>query len=125
MKTQAPALTLDAAEKALRFVFQNPPLQFKRSQITLDAAVFAFQVLIKVDQASRASLGLFKLWSPIPVRSWAGISKIFVKAVIAALKDPTKYGRSKIGATVAITYRRLLQAHLAEPSTFPCPEYRM
>jgi hypothetical protein len=123
--TKADPSTAEAAEKALRFIFQSPhALKFKRSQITLDAAVFAFRALIKVDKASRASMGFFKLWSPVPVRSWGAIPKLFVKAVNAALKDPRQYKASPIGRTVAITHRRNLQAHLDMPDVMPCPQFK-
>jgi hypothetical protein len=113
----------EAAEKALNALFQ-PPLRFKRDQITLDAAVFAFRSIVKVDQASRMSAGLFKLWSPTPIRSVAGIAMAFAKAVIAATRDPNAYKQSPIGSTIAVVHRRNLQYHLDDPETFPCPDYR-
>ena len=125
MSTIADPDAQQAAEQALRSIFHGPhALRFQRTQITLDAAVFAFQAIVKVDQASRAAAGLFKLWSPVPVTSWKGIPKMFVKAVLAATKDPNTYKQSKIGLTVAITHRRNLQAHLDMPNVMPCPAYR-
>ena len=114
----------EAAEAALRAIFRKPPLRFQRSQITTHAAVFAFQALAKVDKASRLSAGLFKLWSPVPVRSLSAIPRMFVKAVIEATKDPDAYKRSAVGSTIAIVHRRNLQAHLLDPDTFPCPQFR-
>ena len=117
--------TLEAAEKALRFLFEKPhDLRFRRDQITLDAAVFAFKALKKVDIASRASMGLFKLWKPVPVRKWSQIPKLFAKAAKKALDEPGVYKKSRVGATVVISHRRNLQYHLDHPDTFPCPDFR-
>ena len=125
MSTIADPEVQEAAERSLRCIFHGAhELRFRRSQVTLDAAIFAFQAIVKVDQASRSAAGLYKLWSPIPVRSWTGIPKMFVKAVLAATKDPGVYKQSKIGLTAAITHRRNLQAHLDMPDVMPCPGYR-
>ena len=118
------AIKREAAEKALNFLF-SPPLVFTRERITPEAAIFAFKALIKVDQGSRASYGLFKLWSPVPATSWKGIATKFAKAVIGALKDPDQYKKSLIGlAYIVQPHRRNLQLHLRDPDTFPCPEFK-
>jgi len=117
--------TQKAAAAALNTIFtQQHKLNFREEQITLDAAVFSFKALMAVDKASRASLGLFKLWSPIAPTSWAGIGVKFVKAVLKATDQPEKYQNSAIGRTTAIPHKRNLQFHLNDPDTFPCPDYR-
>lgn len=112
---------LDAAEAALLFIF--PDLKFRRHQITLEAAVFAFVVLRKVDLGARAAYGMFKLYPTTPIRKWSQIPKHIFNAVLAATKNK-KSVKSKISlALIALQHQRNLQNHLDNPETFPCPEY--
>ena len=113
-----------AAEAALRFVF--PDLKFQREQITLDAAKFALEVLRRVDVGARAAFGLFKLYQGTQViTEWNDIPKAIYDAAKEAAAHPDEPMKSRIAlAFIAWTLQRLLQKHLDDPETFPCPDFR-
>ncbi len=116
---------LAAAEKALRFVFPN--LQFVRSQITPEAAAFAFETVRRVDIGSRVAGGLFKLYDlSKPVHEWKDIVDTIVAAVEEALKDPQESVKSEIGlAYIRYFYSHGIQANLTYgEDVYPCPEFR-
>ena len=114
---------LQAAEGALSWVY--PDLKFERSQITTDAALFAFVVMRKVNIGARAAYGMFKLYSLVPPGKWSAIPKQVTKAVLAALQKPGKSLKSQIAlAFIAWPHQRNLQLHLREPETYPCPDFR-
>jgi hypothetical protein len=112
-----------AAEAALRYVF--PDLRFRREQITLDAAKFAFEVLRRVDLGARAAYGLFKLYEgTLVVTEWSDIPKAVYDAAKEASAHPDRPMKSRIAlAFIAWTLQRLMQKHLDDPETFPCPDY--
>lgn len=114
-------IQLDAAEKSLRFIY--PSLQFKRNQITPQAAAFAFKVIVKVDKGTRISSGLFKLTGVYT--SWKSLPQKFVKAIYELFKDPSEFKKNAVSAAyIASPHRRNLQYHLDDPDTFPCPDFR-
>jgi hypothetical protein len=114
---------LAAADFALRWVF--PDLKFERNQITPDAALYGFRVMRKVDIGSRAAYGLFQLTTlPLKVTTWSDIPKEIYQAVREAMKDPRKPMKSRVAlAFIALQHQRLLQYHLNDPETHPCPEF--
>ena len=114
---------LEVAEKALRWVF--PDLKFDRTQITPDAALYSFRVLRKVNLGARVAYGLYQLTQlPLNVREWSDIPQEIFSAVKDALEDPGKSMKSRIAlALIALQHERLLQYHLRDPETFPCPDF--
>jgi hypothetical protein len=114
---------LEAAEFALRWVFSD--LRFAQDQVTPEAALYAFRVMKKVDVGSRAAYGLFQLTQlPLNVRSWSDIPREIYGAVREAMKQPGKPMKSRIAlAFIARQHQRLLQHHLNDPETHPCPDF--
>ena len=114
----------EAAAAALRYVY--PDLIFTTNNITLDAAKFAFEVLRRVDLGARAAYGFFKLYSgTITITEWSDIPKAVYDAAKAAAEHPNKSMKSSISlAFIALPSKRLLQKHLDDPDTFPCPDFR-
>ncbi|GAB5534010.1 MAG: hypothetical protein Rubg2KO_02590 [Rubricoccaceae bacterium] len=114
-------ITRDSAYEALRFIY--PTLNVTKSQVTPQAAAFAFKVLVKVDQGTRFSSGLFKLNRVYT--SWSSIPTAFAQAVYTALKNPdAKLKNAVASAFIAKQHRRNLQQHLLMPDVMPCPDFK-
>ena len=114
---------MNLASDALRGVFDD--LKFLATQITPDAAADAFRAMRKLDHGSRVARGLFELVTlPISVRAWSDIPKELWGALKEALAEPGKSVKSRIGiALIVLQHKRLMQKHLDDPETFPCPEF--
>jgi len=122
--TSATPETLELADKSLRFIF-GEGLQYRRDQITPEAAAFSFEVVIKVDRGARAAYALFKLYESMSkVTEWKDIPEAVIGAVKAFFEQRHSSVKSVISvAFIALQHQRNLQMHLPDPETFPCPEY--
>jgi hypothetical protein len=112
-----------AATAALRYIYPN--IRVRDSQITLDAAKFAFELVRRVDIGARAAYGLFKIYGgSLTVTEWKDIPNFVYEAAKAAAEHPNESMRSLIAVTfIALPLQRLVQAHLDDPETFPCPGF--
>lgn len=119
---------LEAADLALRFVF--PRLIFTRSQISPDAAHFAFRALRAVNAMSRASYASFSIFQAAQKgglsRNWASIPRDVVTGTLLTLKAGKSAQKNQIAQYfLSLYYERLLQKHLQSPDMFPCPEFQV
>ena len=114
-----------AAEKALRYVYPN--LSFTYNQITPDAAYFAFASLCACSAIARSTKAIFDIYSAAVHGAtggdWKKFGKESVQAVLDLFSGGGKPEKNSIASSVmAWRYLRLLQHHLIDPETFPCPE---
>ena len=98
-----------------------------RGRITPDAATFLLACVHRLEFATATTSALFALHGPLP-RSVFGLSLKAAKAIMKAVEPNVRPGISfnRIAFTfVALPHKRHLAAHLRDPETFPCPDYRV
>ena len=61
---------------------------------------------------------------PLNVRSWSDIPKEVFDGAKEAVKEPQKSMKSRSAiALIALQHQRLMQWHLKDPETHPCPDF--